>query len=180
MRICVVGSGAREHALAVALGRNAEVVVTPGNAGMAAKVLGLFVTDIPADELSALTARAYAPGVFDSEQVVPVKELEPGFSLLGLSQGPTLAFKDMAMQFLGQVFEYVLTQRNSTLNIVGATSGDTGSAAEYALRGKRGVSVERRHGARGDLYPGRVRRRAARGQAGRSPRRCRRAPRGAG
>ena len=108
---------------------------------LAAKVLGLFVTDIPADDLSALTARAYAPGVFDSEQVVPVKELEPGFSLLGLSQGPTLAFKDMAMQFLGQVFEYVLTQRNSTLNIVGATSGDTGSAAEYALRGKRGVSV---------------------------------------
>ncbi|MBP6621566.1 MAG: threonine synthase, partial [Alcaligenes sp.] len=108
---------------------------------LAANVLGLFVTDIPAEELGALTARAYAPGVFDSEQVVPVKELESGFSLLGLSQGPTLAFKDMAMQFLGQVFEYVLTQRNSTLNIVGATSGDTGSAAEYALRGKRGVSV---------------------------------------
>lgn len=108
---------------------------------LAAKVLGLFVTDIPADELATLTARAYAPGVFDSEQVVPVKELEPGFALLGLSQGPTLAFKDMAMQFLGQIFEYVLTKRNSTLNILGATSGDTGSAAEYALRGKRGVSV---------------------------------------
>ncbi|WP_454005235.1 threonine synthase [Alcaligenes sp. Marseille-Q7550] len=108
---------------------------------LAAEVLSLFATDIPRDELAALTQRAYAPGVFDSGQVVPVKPLEPGLALLGLSQGPTLAFKYMAMQFLGQAFEYVLAQRNSTLNIVGATSGDTGSAAEYALRGKRGVSV---------------------------------------
>src|SRR5690606_21915960 len=60
---------------------------------------------------------------------------------LGLSEGPTLAFKDIAMQFLGQVFEYVLERRGATLNILGATSGDTGSAAEYALRGKRGISV---------------------------------------
>src|SRR5690606_5849235 len=62
-------------------------------------------------------------------------------SVLGLSEGPTLAFKDMAMQFLGQVFEYVLQKRGATLNVVGATSGDTGSAAEYALKGKKGVSV---------------------------------------
>ncbi|MFH7112181.1 threonine synthase, partial [Achromobacter xylosoxidans] len=76
-----------------------------------------------------------------SEDIVPLRPLNDGLSLLGLSEGPTLAFKDMAMQFLGEVFEYVLTQRGTTLNIVGPTSGDTGSAAEYALRGKRGVAV---------------------------------------
>lgn len=108
---------------------------------LAAEVLGLFIDDIPRDDLVRLTQAAYAPGVFDSPDVVPVKPLYNNTSLLGLSQGPTLAFKDMAMQFLGQVFEYVLTRRGTTLNIVGATSGDTGSAAEYALRGKKGVAV---------------------------------------
>jgi len=108
---------------------------------LAAQVLGLLIDDIPTENLQRLTHAAYAPGVFDSEQVVPLKPLTPGMFLLGLSHGPTLAFKDMAMQFLGQVFEYVLTQRGATLNVLGATSGDTGSAAEYALRGKHGVSV---------------------------------------
>src|SRR6185312_15971065 len=74
-------------------------------------------------------------------RIAPVKPLEPGLSLLGLSEGPTLAFKDMAMQLLGQLFETVLAQRGQTLNILGATSGDTGSAAEYALRGKQGIAV---------------------------------------
>lgn len=108
---------------------------------LAAQVLGLYVDDIPAETLARLTQAAYAPGVFSDAQVVPVKPLYEGTSLLGLSQGPTLAFKDMAMQFLGQVFEYELARRNTTLNIIGATSGDTGSAAEYALRGKKGVAV---------------------------------------
>ena len=61
--------------------------------------------------------------------------------LLSLSNGPTLAFKDMAMQFLGNVFEYALQRAGQHLNILGATSGDTGSAAEYAMRGKAGVRV---------------------------------------
>ena len=108
---------------------------------LAARVLGLYVDDMPPETLSNLVHAAYAPGVFNDEQVVPVKPLFEGTSLLGLSQGPTLAFKDMAMQFLGQVFEYELARRNTTLNIIGATSGDTGSAAEYALRGKKGVAV---------------------------------------
>lgn len=108
-------------------------------AGLAARVLGLFIDDIPADDLLRMTQAAYAPEVFP--RIAPVKPLQPGLSLLGLSEGPTLAFKDMAMQFLGQVFEYVLARRGQTLNILGATSGDTGSAAEYALRGKRGVAV---------------------------------------
>jgi threonine synthase len=72
---------------------------------------------------------------------VPLTTLEPGFHLLELSNGPTLAFKDMAMQLLGNLFEYVLDQRGETINILGATSGDTGSAAEYAMRGKHNVRV---------------------------------------
>lgn len=108
---------------------------------LATEVLGLFIDDIPRADLAKLTAAAYTTDAFDSPDIVPVKPLDGGLSLLGLSQGPTLAFKDMAMQFLGQVFEYVLARRNTTLNILGATSGDTGSAAEYALRGKKGVSV---------------------------------------
>src|SRR5690606_20268629 len=71
----------------------------------------------------------------------PLTEIEPNLLLLGLSEGPTLAFKDMAMQYLGQSLEYALRRQGSVLNVVGATSGDTGSAAEYALRGKQGISV---------------------------------------
>lgn len=110
-------------------------------ADLAFEVLSRFATDIPAEDLRRLTRAAYTPQIFNSEDIVPLRPLNDGLSLLGLSEGPTLAFKDMAMQFLGQVFEYVLTQRGTTLNIVGATSGDTGSAAEYALRGKHGVAV---------------------------------------
>src|SRR5690606_34781823 len=101
----------------------------------------LFIDDIPKADLARLTHAAYNAKVFGSDQIVPLKPLDNGLMLLGLSEGPTLAFKDMAMQFLGQVFEYVLGRRNTSLNILGATSGDTGSAAEYALRGKKGVSV---------------------------------------
>ena len=109
---------------------------------LAAEVLGLFATDIETEDLRELTRLAYPAESFGGQdEIVPLKPLNDGLTLLGLSEGPTLAFKDMAMQFLGQVFEYVLTRRDATLNIVGATSGDTGSAAEYALRGKRGISV---------------------------------------
>lgn len=110
-------------------------------AELAATILGLFIDDIPKADLSRLTHAAYTAQAFGSEDIVPLKPLNHGLTLLGLSQGPTLAFKDMAMQFLGQVFEYVLDKRQATLNILGATSGDTGSAAEYALKGKRGVTV---------------------------------------
>lgn len=112
-----------------------------GYAELAAEILSLFIDDIPREDLRRLTAAAYNTEVFPGPQMVPLKPLKDGMSLLGLSEGPTLAFKDMAMQFLGQIFEYVLEKRGTTLNILGATSGDTGSAAEYAMRGKRGVSV---------------------------------------
>jgi len=72
---------------------------------------------------------------------VPLRKLEDGLYLQGLSNGPTLAFKDIAMQLLGHLFEYELARRGEELNILGATSGDTGSAAEYAMRGKKGVRV---------------------------------------
>ncbi|MBV4396872.1 threonine synthase [Advenella alkanexedens] len=110
-------------------------------ADLATQVLKLFITDIPEEDLSRLTHAAYNSQVFSSEAIVPLKPLANGMTLIGLSEGPTLAFKDMAMQFLGQVFEYVLARKNTTINILGATSGDTGSAAEYALRGKKGISV---------------------------------------
>ena len=105
---------------------------------LATEVLGLFATDIPRDDLAMMCADAYADF---PESVVPLRSIGGGITLVGLSEGPTLAFKDMAMQFLGQVLEYALEQRDSVLNIVGATSGDTGSAAEHALRGKARVSV---------------------------------------
>jgi len=110
-------------------------------ADLATEVLALFIDDIAKNELARLTRAAYNANVFGSDAIVPLRALNDGLMLLGLSEGPTLAFKDMAMQFLGQAFEYVLAQRHATLNILGATSGDTGSAAEYALRGKQGINV---------------------------------------
>lgn len=110
-------------------------------AELALAILSLYVSDISRDNLSRLTQAAYDPSLYLGEQMVPLKPLNEQVSLVGLSQGPTLAFKDMAMQFLGQVFEFVLDERNTTINILGATSGDTGSAAEYALKGKKGINV---------------------------------------
>ncbi len=113
-----------------------------GYAAMAAGIISLFVDDIPADDLSAITARAYRTPAFSDPQIVPVDALEgTDLHLAHLSHGPTAAFKDMAMQLLGELFEYELTRRGDWLTIVGATSGDTGSSAEYALRGRRGLSV---------------------------------------
>ena len=108
---------------------------------LAFEILSLYIDDIPADELRALVRKTYSAEVFGSAQIVPLRALEPGLFLEALSNGPTLAFKDMAMQLLGQLFEYELARRDQTLNILGATSGDTGSAAEYAMRGKKGVNV---------------------------------------
>lgn len=110
-------------------------------AALADEILGLFIDDIPAADLQRLTAAAYTEAVFGSSAIVPLKKLEDGLFLEALSNGPTLAFKDMAMQLLGHLFEYELGRRGEELNILGATSGDTGSAAEYAMRGKQGVRV---------------------------------------
>ena len=110
-------------------------------AALAFEILSLYIDDIPPADLKAICERTYTAEVFGSAEIVPLRELEDGLYLEGLSNGPTLAFKDMAMQLLGQLFEYELGRRGEALNILGATSGDTGSAAEYAMRGKEGVRV---------------------------------------
>jgi threonine synthase len=107
--------------------------------GLAFRILSQFIDDIP--ELENLVKRAYSPRTFGGEEVTPLKTLEPGLHLLGLSSGPTLAFKDLALQLLGELFQYVLAKQGKNLNILGATSGDTGSAAEYAMRGKESIRV---------------------------------------
>lgn len=108
---------------------------------LAFEVLRRFADDIPADDLRAMIARAYTLDIFGSVDITPVRTLEPGLHILGLANGPTLAFKDIAMQFLGQAFEYALARSGVTMNILGATSGDTGSSAEQAMRGKRHLNV---------------------------------------
>ena len=110
-------------------------------AELAFEILSLYIDDIPPADLKALCAKTYTAEVFGTDEIVPLRELEDGVYLEALSNGPTLAFKDMAMQLLGNLFEYELARRGSELNILGATSGDTGSAAEYAMRGKKGVRV---------------------------------------
>jgi threonine synthase len=106
---------------------------------LASEILGRFIDDVP--DLNSLVEKTYTARVFGSAEITPLKTLEPGLHLLALSNGPTLAFKDVAMQLLGQLFEYVLAREGRSLNILGATSGDTGSAAEHAMRGKKGIQV---------------------------------------
>lgn len=110
-------------------------------AELAFELLSLYIDDIPAADLKAICAKTYTEEIFGTPDIVPLRELEDGVYLEALSNGPTLAFKDMAMQLLGNLFEYELARRGEELNILGATSGDTGSAAEYAMRGKKGVRV---------------------------------------
>jgi threonine synthase len=124
-----------------ALTRLRTTFQTQGYATLAFEVLSLYIDDIPADDLKALCAKTYTKEVYGTEAIVPLRKLEDGLWVEALSNGPTLAFKDMAMQLLGNLFEYELARRGEELNIFGATSGDTGSAAEYAMRGKKGVRV---------------------------------------
>ncbi|WP_281985172.1 threonine synthase [Azonexus hydrophilus] len=117
-------------------------------ADLAYEILSKFITDIPADDLKAIVAKTYTADVYrftrnggNASQITPLTKLDDGLYTQELSNGPTLAFKDMAMQLLGNLFEYVLDKRGESINILGATSGDTGSAAEYAMRGKHNVKV---------------------------------------
>jgi len=121
-------------------------------ADLAFEVLKKFITDIPEDDIKALVTKTYTAEVYknarageNASEITPLRVLEDqsGRKLIlqALSNGPTLAFKDMAMQLLGNLFEYTLSKQHEELNILGATSGDTGSAAEYAMRGKKGVRV---------------------------------------
>lgn len=108
---------------------------------LAFEIMQLFATDIPKDDLKTLIDKTYTVQAFGNPDITPVRTLKDGIKIIELSNGPTLAFKDIAMQFLGNAFEYVLKKKNERLTIIGATSGDTGSAAEYALRGKDNIEV---------------------------------------
>ena len=108
---------------------------------LAFEILSRFIDDIPAEDLRGIINQTYTAEIFGSTDITPLKTLEPELHILGLSNGPTLAFKDIAMQLLGNLFEYQLEKTGEELNILGATSGDTGSSAEYAMRGKRGIRV---------------------------------------
>ncbi|MGZ8295450.1 MAG: threonine synthase [Telluria sp.] len=121
-------------------------------ANLAFEILRKFATDIPEADLKALTDKTYTASVYrnaregeKASDITPLRVLEQDggktLMLQALSNGPTLAFKDMAMQLLGNLFEYALAKNGAELNIFGATSGDTGSAAEYAMRGKKGIRV---------------------------------------
>lgn len=108
-----------------------------GYADLALEIFRLYC-DIPDDDLRPLVRKSYA--TFRHPEVTPVVRVG-GLFILELFHGPTLAFKDLALQFLGNVFEYVLRRRKAELNIVAATSGDTGSAAIHGVRGRRGIRI---------------------------------------
>lgn len=118
-----------------------QILAGEGYAGLAHAVLSLFVDDIPSNDLRDICNRAYNSTIFADPEIVPVSQLHDGLSICHLSEGPTAAFKDLAMQLLGQLFEYQLGRTGSQLNILGATSGDTGSAAEHAMLGRPGIRV---------------------------------------
>ena len=124
-----------------ALARLRLVFQEKGYACLAFEILSLYIDDIPADDLLAICKKTYTAEVFGDARITPLRHVHGNIHLLALSNGPTLAFKDIAMQLLGYLFEYELQRRHAQLNILGATSGDTGSAAEYAMRGKKGVQV---------------------------------------
>jgi threonine synthase len=105
---------------------------------LAFEVMSRFVDDIPEAELRNLIYRSYES--FDSEEIIPIVH-QGSLHIMELFHGPTLAFKDVALQFLGNVFEYLLEKNDSVMNILGATSGDTGSAAIYGVRGKERINI---------------------------------------
>lgn len=105
---------------------------------LAFHVIELFADDLPAEDLKKLIHKSYQS--FDHELVTPLVKVNE-LHVLELFHGPTLAFKDVALQFLGNVFEYILAERGQTLNILGATSGDTGSAAIAGVRGRENIEI---------------------------------------
>ena len=120
----------------------AEIAAFGGKpyAEVAAAVLGKFAGDeiAPAD-LRRMCDEAYA--TFDHAAVTPVKQLSPSLFLLELFHGPTLAFKDVAMQLLGRLYDHALSKQGRTMTIVAATSGDTGGAAVEAFRGRANARI---------------------------------------
>ncbi len=110
---------------------------------LALEVMRPFIEDVPEADLRDQIVRSYSKYAFSPDVVVTraVGDLH----ILELWHGPTLAFKDVALQFLGNLFEYILSRRGGRLNILGATSGDTGSAAIYGVRGRKGIDIFMMH-----------------------------------
>ncbi|MDR1529613.1 MAG: threonine synthase [Burkholderiales bacterium] len=105
------------------------------------EIVARYANDIEHNELKTLIDRTYTTQAFGSSEITSTRSLGAELFLLRVANGPTLAFKDIAMQLLGNLFEFVLVREDRVLNILGATSGDTGSSAEYAMRGKHRVKV---------------------------------------
>ncbi len=105
---------------------------------LALEIISLFCHDIPRDVLSSMIKESYSS--FDVQDVTPLVKKD-GFYVLELFHGPTLAFKDVALQLLGNLFSYLLKEQSSYMNILGATSGDTGSAAIYGVKGKENINI---------------------------------------
>ena len=105
---------------------------------LAQRIIPLFVDDIPVDDLNRLISESYA--TFDHPDVVDLKRVGD-VDVLELFHGPTLAFKDVALQLVGRLFEYALAKRGGHINILGATSGDTGSAAIAGVRGQSNIDI---------------------------------------
>ena len=105
---------------------------------VAFRIMSLFIDDIEPEDLKRLIENSYK--TFDTKEVTPLIKKD-GIYILELFHGPTLAFKDVALQFLGNLFSYLLSKDNSFMNILGATSGDTGSAAIYGVKGKKNINI---------------------------------------
>ncbi len=106
---------------------------------VALRVMDPFIGSIPENDLRGIIAKAYA--VFDHQAITPLVQLNSQLWLMELFHGPTIAFKDVALQLLGHLFDYVLARRSKRLTIIGATSGDTGSAAIQACRGRDNLDI---------------------------------------
>jgi threonine synthase len=123
------------------LGHWRDLLETDGYPALAAAVLGLFADDYAADGIVRMAEAAYTAQKFGAPEIVPVSPLGENLWLAHLANGPTAAFKDLAMQMLGELFDYELTRRDTSLTVLGATSGDTGSSAEHAMLGRERVKV---------------------------------------
>ncbi len=120
-----------------------EILVYEGYARFAAEILSVFIDDIDMADLEGITRRAYTKEKFGTDLIAPCTELEPGLWLAHLSQGPTAAFKDMAMQALGQFFDYELNRRDQTMTILGATPGRLPSSPCWTPIGSRSSCCRR-------------------------------------
>ncbi len=105
---------------------------------LAFEIINKYQNDIPSQDLMSIIEKTYSR--YDSVNMIPIRRAA-GMRIAELYHGPTYSFKDVALQFLGNLFEYILKKRGEKLNILGATSGDTGSAAIYGVKGKENINI---------------------------------------